>query len=49
MPAWKTLLFQQEFCISVPAEECALTTLRLLHRALCLIFEVRLMEISGTT
>lgn len=47
--AWKILFFLQESRISAPAEEHALTTLSLLYWALCVIFEVRLMEISGTT
>ena len=47
--AWKILFFLQESCISAPAEEHALTTLSLLCWALRLVFEVRLMEISGTT
>lgn len=47
--AWKILFFLQESCASAPAEEHALTTLSLLYWALCLIFEVRLMQISGTT
>lgn len=47
--AWKILFFLQESCISAPAEEHALATLSLLYWALCLIFGVRLMEISGTT